>query len=193
MLCLGLHLFLVASRSAVVKNSFVLFPSTSVSVSHQIKAVINKMGPLVPFRPIPTFSLIYTAVATHACLLVSARFSLYSHVSGYHCGSLSILPAFQPAWIENFFHLLLFSVLLLSLAASLELQVNDAWQTHGRWAIISEVAQVNGSDGWWREEGMEGVTEDNKSHVSTPKAFPYIVTKLEVVCVKHKSWHFLCQ
>lgn len=77
MLCLGLHLFLIVSRSAVAAT-LVYFQSTSVSISQQIQAVINKMDLLDPFRPIPTFCCIYTAVAAQACLLVTARFSLYS-------------------------------------------------------------------------------------------------------------------
>lgn len=52
-------------------NSWVLFPSKAVSVSHQIKAVINKNGPPGPLKPILTFPL-YTAFAAHACLLVAA-------------------------------------------------------------------------------------------------------------------------
>lgn len=38
---------------------------------------------------------------------------------------------------------------------------------------------------------MERVTEDNKSHVPAPGAFPDAVTKLRVVCVKHESVAFL--
>lgn len=79
----------------------------------------------------------------------------------------------QPSYLhEDRVPPLISFFLLLSIAASLEPLVNDAWSAHSRRAIISEVAQVNRSDRWWRERGMEGVTEDSKSHVSTLRRFP---------------------
>lgn len=38
---------------------------------------------------------------------------------------------------------------------------------------------------------MERATEDNKSRVAAPGAFPDAVTKLRVVCVKHEWMAFL--
>lgn len=79
-----------ASASAVV-----VFPSTAVSVTHQIKAVINKMGLLLPsslFSPSPfTQSLQHMLVSQ--CLHLCQLLSLFSFSpSGYHRCSLSAFP-----------------------------------------------------------------------------------------------------
>ncbi len=111
-------------------NLWVLFPSRSVSVSHQIKAVINKMGLLVPsslFSPSP-FTLPLQHLLVSKCLQLCQFLSLFSFSpSGYHCGFLS---AFPPAWIENFFLLLPF---FLFAALSLFCWLSRA---PGKWCMV---------------------------------------------------------
>lgn len=168
--------FSVASRSAVVATpEYYFHPDLSAFPTRSRLWLIKwaSCSPPAYSHLLPLHCLCSTWLSPSVCTSVSS--SPYSHSL---LPDIAAAPLFSlPTCMNREFLSLALLAASLSFAASLELLVNDAWWTHSHWAIISEVAQVNRSDGWWREEGMEGVTEDSKSHVFHPEAFPYIVTK----------------
>lgn len=122
------HMNMSASRlkfslCVVSANAVAMFPSRSVSVTHQIKAVINKMGLLLTsslFLPSP-FTQPLQLMLFFPCLHLHQRLSLFSTtMPAYRCrsplssGMNGAFLSFPPC-------------LFLPSLRSLVLLVNDAW------------------------------------------------------------------